>query len=175
MPLCFTIRNDMEFYFSVNGVGYLCGDDDVIGDYWTRVSISIKNAYFNWSESDGEAFTFGELINLRDSLNTLLSDGYSEPFVIRFIEPNYEFLLTPKTDLRTIIKGVFKDPVRDVFMEFIVNITYGGFGDATERYTLPFHRNAIIAWRDYLDEVISKLDYRGKLIDEYPHPDQSNE
>ena len=172
MGLSLIAEGITNFNFVVECVGNLMEEEDgIIEDYWVRVSFSIQNSFLFWKMDGRESFSFCELIWLRKALNNLLSDKYSEQQKLEFIEPDYRFHLYPKTDLRTIFKGWFKDPIRDIYMDFIINITYGRSGEPNERHIIPFYRNDIYAWRDYLDEVIEKFDYRGKQCEEYPYPE----
>ena len=157
-----------EVFFRIGGLGNGLGsnsfDDEVNDKYfcWCLVDFSVKNSFFCFDRESDEMLTFGELEHIRDCLSDLLSDQIEDVVSISFIEPDLEFRMHPKLDIRTVKKCVVREglEIQDVYVEVIINLEAKQTGFVTfvpQTYSYPLDRSEILSMRDYLDKVILGL------------------
>ena len=152
---------ETKIVFSVDEIGNNNTDNYSDLDYWMIITVSVKNRVINYFHHN-ETLEYGDLVWIRDSFNKLLTGQITENTKLSFIEPDFEFELFPKIDLRT-IPGYWcaeGHEIQDISTDFIINLTNSKGSYSGERYILPMNRKKIIAWRDYLNEAILEFDAR---------------
>ena len=151
---------ETEVHFSINGLGN--GLSDYLGkDYcWCLVNFKVTNRFFSLERINDELLTFGEVLELREGLVDLLDDKINDICTISFIEPDLEFILHPKLDLRTVKRIIYIEEgleIRDISTDIIINLADSdGYNGQSYRY--PLNRNEIVALKKYLDDVIPDLE-----------------
>lgn len=146
-----------EFKFWFNGLGNGLHDDE-IRSCWCLIGLTVLNHYFNFKDY-GETMTVEEVVYLRDRLNNLLRGELSEDVYIAFIEPDFEFILYPKLDLRTLKNVIVKEghEFKDISVKFIINLSTGSIWRNAEQYIIPFDREEVELLALYLDNIIPQL------------------
>ena len=152
-------------YFRIAGLGNGLGSN-TFEDHndrlfcWCLVDLYIKNRFFLFDRTEDEMLNFGEVIYLRDRLSDLLSDQIDSICSLSFIEPDFEFELHPKLDLRTVNNLWVREgmEIQDISMDLIISLADLKTGYNGQTYTLPFNRNEIQSMKDYLEQVIPRLE-----------------
>jgi hypothetical protein len=109
---------------------------------------------------------FGDLPHIRNKLDDLLNDQLSAVDSLSFIEPDLEFKLYPKFDLRTAKHVVYVregSEIQDIYIELIINLSDSTHGYNGQTYTIPFDRDEIKSLKEYLDECIPILEDQWRL------------
>lgn len=152
---------ETKFVFRVDKIGNNNTENYKDLDYWVVVTVEVNNRFFKYSDH-GESLEYGDLIYIRDSFEKLLSDRLSEKTELSFIEPDFEFVLFPKFDLRTVPGAWCKEghEIQDISVDFIINLTESNHAYSGEQYILPLNRQEITKWRDYLNDAIVEFDAR---------------
>lgn len=129
-------------------------------EQWCSVDYSlISEHWLNYSQDDDEVFLSCEIEELAQSLDDLLNDKITEVKTIKCIEPDFNFILVPKRDLRndkryTYVKEGYE--IADIYMEMKKFFWNGGLTD--NFLSISFGRKEIEYLRDYLLCVMKKID-----------------
>jgi len=137
-------RNESTFVFRIDGNCKFNTYGGSLHEHYLDETVMVKNSYMHYQRS-GISFAYGEIVQIRDNFNKLLSNEISECTEMSFLEPDFEFLLIPKRP---------NDKHGDVLIDFIIWIREPNGAYSDERYTKCFDRNEIEQWRDYLDEIL---------------------
>ena len=146
----------LEFYLKNYKSDYSVEQSD---DNWCNVSIKIENKYLNYNEY-GELLECCEVDNIYNNIGELLADELKSITKIEFIEPNIEFILYPKHDLRedeniTFVKEGHE--IVDISMDMKINLFIDGYL-TSQSYSIGFTRNEIKEFYECLKETINKND-----------------
>ena len=132
--------------------GYQKNSDATLDEHWCNVELSLRMGDTINYRNKGEFLHSEEIEELRDAIGQLLSDEIKADCVLRFIEPDIEFELSPKSDIRDnpsvlyIKPGV--DPFIDISMDMRVYIYHEGY---TANYlSVAFDREDIKQLWEYL-------------------------
>jgi len=151
---------ETEVYFKITGLGNGIESRDEKWFCWCLLNIYIKNRYFCYDKTDDEVLTLGEVEYLRVTLNNLLNDRIIEKTSIRFIEPDLEFVLFPKYNLRESKDNIWVKEgmeIIDISVYFIIHLSDMKDGYNGQLFSLPFERIEIEKLKCYLDEAIILL------------------
>lgn len=106
-------------------------------------------------ESSGSLLLSCEIEDLESKLTQLLNDELDEAYKLECLEPDFQFMLQPKRDLRNDPNIVYVQKgheIADIAMEWRVFLWIGGF--ATDNYfALALGRKEITLLRDFLRAV----------------------
>ena len=172
-------KGETELRFSVDKKGFTnhedCNDFSC-NDFWVVTSVSVKNRHFCYSLTDS-VFVYNDLIYIRDNFIKLLAGQIHEKEEIGFIEPDYSFIFYPPlkyTEKLVNYNGeerICKEyPAltpseqwrvgenKDIVCEFIIALTTTSNVYPGDRYVILLHEEDIVAWRDYLNDMIDKFD-----------------
>ena len=129
---------DTIIRFGISGYkpGNMRGEED---EEWCDVSLSVENSYFNYHRHD-ELMLMYEVDSLKNSLMNLLEGKLSGDTKIDFIEPDYEFILFPKTEKSCIL------------MEMKINLWLDG-ALSSHSYSMLFNHEEIQIILDYLEKL----------------------
>lgn len=119
-----------------------------------------------------------EVEELAEALDDLLTDKLAEVKTIECIEPDFNFILYPKRDLRNDPKYTYIQKgyeIADIYMEMKIFFWYGGLTD--NHLSITFDRTDIQYLRNYLflivgksgkdDKDIKGMFEKGILVNEY--------
>lgn len=123
---------------------------------WTNNYIMVYNHYFKYKKN-AELLTSAEVENLLYELQLLIDDKINEIEEVEFLEPDIKFVLYPKINLwdtgkYEYIKEGYE--VQDVFIEVNINLTDDDGVYTGQKYVIPFSRDGITYFVDYLHEII---------------------
>ncbi len=132
--------------------GYQKDSEAALDEHWCDVDLSLCMSDVINYRNKGELLHSEEVEELRDALASLLSDGVKETCVLQFLEPDIEFELSPKTDIRDDSSVLYikpgMDPVIDISMDMRVYIYHEGY---TANYlSVAFDREDIKQLWEYL-------------------------
>ncbi|MDP4120136.1 MAG: hypothetical protein Q8876_03655 [Bacillota bacterium] len=148
--------SDTKVTFSVDGIGNNNTDDYNDLDYWMIITASVKSRFFNYFHND-ESLEYQDLIMIRDNFRKLLFDQIGEKTELKFIEPDFEFVLYPEKNLSSTY-----GTEDDISVDLIINLTDTDLAYNGDRYIYPLSKQDIKAWCEYLDEVI--VTFNAKII-----------
>ena len=126
---------------------------------WTKVSYNYNfKDVIKYSSQDAEILLSCEIDELRDDLEKLLNDELTDIKKIDCIEPDLEFELHPKFDLRNdskLICAKSGKEIVDIYMELKVNLWNS---ELTSNYfSTTFSRDAIEYLFIYLSLITKKI------------------
>lgn len=136
-------------------------------DYqWCDVDFSfVGDSWLNYQRDNDEVLLSCEVEELAQSLDDLLSDKLSEVKTIECIEPDFNFILHPKRDLRDDPKYTYVQKgyeIADIYMEMKIFFWHEGLTD--NHLSVTFDRTDIQYLRNYLFLIIGKLKKDDKCI-----------
>lgn len=119
-------------------------------DQWCTVEYAFMGLGINFIDDGDDILLSYEIERLASSLDDLLHDKITEVDIIECIEPDFKFMMIPKTD------------IWDISMELK---SYFWNGYLTNNYlSLSFDKQNIIYFRNYLLYVMKKLDEDDPII-----------
>lgn len=130
-----------------------CSTDDY-GDNWCNVSLKVKNQYLDYYKS-GEILECVDVDELLNLFEMLLNDELEEPTTIGSVEPDIEFKLYPKFDVRE-NKNVLYVKKGHEICDISVDMEIHFFLDGVlcgQFYTIALDRNDIKQFCKYLKQV----------------------
>ena len=100
---------------------------------WCKTDFSfVADKWLNYCEDDSEVFLAREIEDLAKSLDDLLNDRLTAPTEFNCIEPDFNFILNPKKDLRLDPKVLYVRPgceIVDIDMEWKISFWDEGLTD----------------------------------------------
>jgi hypothetical protein len=153
-------KGDTNFTFYISGLRSGLDENEPLDNCWCLVGVKVKNQFFDYNELN-EMFDFREVANLRDSIDRLLKDEIMEMQYVDFTEPDIEFVLYPKADVRTDkIEGSYTRDWLDehTWIKIIINLTDTKKAYTREYYVFPLNRNKADKLLAYLNEIIPQLE-----------------
>ena len=141
-------------------------DDDDYMMACCNVEVRIKNRNIDYYRN-AEMLAMCDLLYLRDKLYDLLNDKIEKEEMISFMEPDLDFHLYPKFDKRNdpnIIVFNEEYAIRDIYVDFIVNLTDEDGVYTGERIIIWFDRDLIVLIHDYLNKLLSQENAGGKKL-----------
>ena len=97
---------------------------------WCKTDFSfVADKWLNYCENDGEVFLAREIEDLAKSLDDLLNDRLDAPTEFNCMEPDFNFVLTPKRDVRLNPKVLYVRPgceIVDIDMEWKISFWHDG-------------------------------------------------
>jgi len=123
---------------------------------WCRCDFVFKfGDIIDYQRFDNEVLLSDEVVDLEEKLSLLLEDKIDEVTEVKFIEPDFIFMLHPKRDLRedpkyTYIREGYE--IEDILVEWKIYFWNGGLTD--NHLTVTLSRKHIVELRDYLKSVI---------------------
>ena len=147
-------------------------------DNWFVTELIVQNQYFNYS-SEAEVFMLEELYCLKDKLAALLKGELKTETKLSFVEPDFEFVLSPIVDLSlrddTLVVGkdeqfpnrqdIRPDDVTqyvregheliDIDLELRINLHNHGRYNG-QQYLIPFNRSEIEEIHGYLESALER-------------------
>ncbi len=139
-------------------------------DDWCRVDYRFKGkdqlketksekVWLNYKGKNKEILLSSEIRALKINLDKLLNDELKTKRHLSMIEPDFEFVLYPKKEIKAAKdKEDSEDKPKeyiDIQLEWIVNFWYCG-GLTANTLSISLDRDDIVKLRDYLDRVISE-------------------
>lgn len=135
---------------------------------WCKTDFSfISDKWLNYCEDDGEVFLALEIEDLAKALDDLLNDRIDAQTEFNCVEPDFNFVLNPKKDLRLDPKVLYVRPgceIVDIDMEWKILFWYEGLTDNYLSVTLD--RNNIKYLLLYLRLVIGEVEESNAEIKE---------
>ena len=128
-------------------------------DYqWCKCDFSFcSGEWLNYHKENDEVLLSCEVEELEKSLTDLLNDKLDDVKEINCIEPDFQFILTPKQDLRNNPQYAYIAPgheITDIIMEFRIYFWNDGL---TDNYlSLTLDREEIAKFKEYLSLIIKK-------------------
>lgn len=126
---------------------------------WCDVDLMLKSQeWLNYNIVSDECLLSIEVEELCDKIDALLNDKLEEPEIITCIEPDLEFHLYPKYDIRNNPDVVYIKPgsntIVDVCMKLIVSFWHKNRGLTANQLQLYFNRENLEKLHCYLKYVI---------------------
>ena len=118
----------IEFCFRI--AGYKRSTEDNCYDEWCKVDLAVKAGdWLNYHVEASEMLLAMEVETLKDAIDDLLNDRLEQPNELGFIEPDIEFELYPKEDLRNNPRFLYIAPgneIADIYMELVISFWHNG-------------------------------------------------
>ncbi len=148
--------------------GYAPSDKDKWDYQWCDVDFSfVSGSWLKYQRDNDEVLLSCEVEELAKSLDDLLADRLSEVKTIECIEPDFNFVLHPKRDLRDDPKYTYVakgHEIVDIFME--MKIFFWDEGLTDNHLSIAFDRLDIQYLRNYLFLVMGKLGKADKEVND---------
>ena len=100
---------------------------------WCKTDFSfVSSGWLNYRKENDEVFLAWEIEALAKSLDDLLNDRLESPAEFNCIEPDFNFILNPKNDLRLDPKVLYVRPgceIVDIDMEWKISFWHEGLTD----------------------------------------------
>lgn len=165
----------MWFKLNLNGIvmnmrikGYEPSEKDKWDYQWCDVDFSfVSESWLNYQRDNDEVLLSCEVEELAQALDDLLTDRLSEVKTIECIEPDFNFILHPKRDLRNDPKYTYVQKgyeIADIYMDMKIFFWYEGLTD--NFLSVTFDRTDLQYLRDYLFLIIGKIDKDNSVINE---------
>ena len=151
---------ETEVFFGINGLGNGLGSCEGKWLCWCLVDLYIKNRFFFFNRTSDEMLTLGEVDCLKNALDDLLNDRISQQSNISFIEPDLEFVLSPKFDVRESENHIWVREgmeIVDIGADIVIHLSDMKNGYNGQTFSLPLDRMEISKLKLYLDEATTKL------------------
>ena len=153
------------FILDVSGIkiqfnisGYQKSNRDNWDCQWCKRDFSFSSGnWLNYHKEDDEVLLSCEVEELEHSLTNLLNDKLEGVKEISFIEPDFEFILIPKQDLRNNSNFLYIAPgheIADIFME--IRVYFWNDGLTANYLSITLDRDEIAEFKKYLSSVICK-------------------
>ena len=130
--------------------------DDKEHRTWTKTFLVVKSMNFNYS-INSELMTSTELNLLYKKLKQLLHDELDEKETISFFEPDLEFELYPKINLRDTGNYIYireGEEIQDIIVEISIYLTNRNGVYTGQRYVLSLAREEIEIITEYISKII---------------------
>ena len=140
--------------------GYEPNADDNSIYPWCKCGFMFQSGdWLNYHSTNAEILLSSEIDVLEHALNKLLSDEPSQIKKVRFVEPDFTFMLPPKYNLLNNPNIIFRcegDTIQDVYAEW--RITFWQPNGLTANYlTLTLGRSEITQLRNYLSSITNNV------------------
>ena len=136
-------------------------------DDWCMVSMKYQSGgWLNYIVDRQELLLSEEVDELQSALLRFFNDEFTRVKVIGFAEPDIEFVLFPKSDVRDDPDLLYispeADPIQDILMDLRVSFSNGGL---TANYlSICFDRKDVEYLQKYLMLVTEKIDESSEVI-----------
>ena len=133
---------------------------------WCHVDFSFSSySWLDYHQENDEVLLSCEVETLAESLDKLLNDEITEITELPCIEPDFNFVLYPKRDLRDDHKYIYVREgyeIADIYMEWIT--TFWSDGLTGNYLSVTLDRDDIHILLCYLNYVTGKLNKQDPLI-----------
>lgn len=142
---------------------------------WCKTDFSfVADKWLNYCEDDSEVFLAREIEDLAKSLDDLLNDRLDAPTEFNCVEPDFNFVLNPKKDLRLDPKVLYVRPgceIVDIDMEWKISFWHDGLTanylsvtlDRTDIESLLLYLRLVIGEVQESDPTIKALMSKGSI------------
>lgn len=165
----------MWFKLNLNGIvmnlrikGYEPSEKEKWDYQWCDVDFSfVGESWLNYQRDNDEVLLSCEVEELAQALDDLLADRLLEVKTIECIEPDFNFILHPKRDLRNDPKYTYIQKgyeIADIYMD--MKIFFWNEGLTDNFLSITFDRTDLQYLRDYLLLIIGKMDKENSAIKE---------
>ena len=154
---------ETEVFFGINGLGNGLGSREDKWSCWCQVDLYIKNRFFFFDRTNDEMLTLGEVEYLRNAFDDLLNDRITKKSNVSFIEPDLEFALSPKFDVRESENHIWVREgmeIIDISADLIIHLSDMKDGYNGQTFSLPLDRVEIGNLKSYLDNASTKLHFQ---------------
>lgn len=136
-------------------------------DYeWCDVDLTLQAKWLNFQITSSAILLAMEVEKIRDKIDALLNDKLDNPERIECIEPDLEFHLYPKEDIRNNPEIVYVQPgyeIADIGMDFVVSF-WADDGLSANRLLLSFGREDLEKLLCYLRYITKSTDDKDEKI-----------
>lgn len=149
-----TIKMNVDdTYFEFGIFNYVLGQNNE--DNWVGIKINVHNKNFNYFKKS-ELMTSTEVKYLLKRLEQLLDGKLKEEETIGFYEPDLEFTLYPKNNLRDTGKYAYiEEYEQDIDMNFTINLTDREGTYIGQKYVIIFDRKEIEKIVEYMNKIMN--------------------
>lgn len=140
--------------------------NQTVNGSWTKVSFNFKfENIINYSTENNEILLCCEIDELRDKFFNLLNDKLTEKVYYSCLEPDFEFILRPKFDVRNNPNLIYVKPgneIIDIDMELRVNLWNNGL--TCNYFSTSFYREEINNLYLYFSLISNKISLNDEKI-----------
>ena len=157
---------DINFHFQINK--YRKSTRENWDCEWCRVDLTLQSRdWLNYQIHDAETMLATEVEELRDGIDALLRDGLEEPKEITCIEPDFEFQLHPKADVRNNPDVIYVKPgheIIDIDMDLVLSFWDDDGALTANRMILAFDREDLEKLLCYLRLITGLVDENDEQV-----------
>lgn len=133
--------------------------NQTIDGKWAEISFGFKfKNIIKYSTYKNEVLLSSEVDDIRDYMEKLLEDKLDKEVFYKCIEPDFEFIFSPKYDVRNdpdVIWVKSGNEIRDIEMKLKVNLWNDGL--TCNYFSTSFARDEIEIFYLYLSLIINKI------------------
>ena len=153
--------NGINIRLRINGYKPASENNGYYG--WCKCDFRFSSGFWlNYRGENKEILLAFEVENLEKALTELLDNKLLETKEIICMEPDFDFILHPQTDLRNSPKLISIRPgfirpgneIQDIYL--VWNINFWNKGMTENRLSIVLYRDEIVIFRDYLSQVINR-------------------
>lgn len=148
----------IEFRFRI--AGYKSSTKDDRYDEWCKVDLAVRaGEWLDYHVEASEMLLAMEVETLKDAIDDLLHDRLDQPTELGFVEPDIEFDLYPKEDLRNDPRFLYIRSgceISDIYMELVISFWHDGL--TANRLVLGLCQNDIEKLACYLKYITGQTD-----------------
>lgn len=163
MNLC-----DVDVWFEIYNYRKNVDEENAYSE-WCNTNLSLQSKYINYSMDGWEVFLNVEVEYLKSAFKELLNGNIREKSFVKFVEPDFEFVMNPITTLYSEPgKVIYKNGAikLDISVDFKICFWCdAGFGSNV--FTMTLNREEISAFCTYLQLITGEIDINSNAVNEY--------
>lgn len=154
----------IEFRFRI--AGYKKSTRDNCYDEWCKVDLAVRaESWLDYHVEASEMLLAMEVETLKDAIDDLLDDRLEQPAELGFVEPDIEFELYPREDLRNNPRFLYIKPGREmsgIYMELVISFWHDGL--TANRLVLGFGQDDMEKLECYLKYIIGLVNEDDPMV-----------
>ena len=140
-------------------------------DYdWCNTNFSLKSNYIEYNMDGWEVFLNDEIDYMKSVFNDLLEGNIKKECTVSFVEPDFEFEMSPITTLYSEPgKMYYKDGsvTLDISVDFKIHFWCDDGAMGSNVFAMTLYREEIRVFYTYLQLITGEIDEKADSVSEY--------